>query len=493
MPLCDWRCNYFSSGLTKVIRKPLKIDLTVFLFRKELRFLRFRSFILTTFGGFLYSCQPIAVFICLVTLTATGSELTFYNTFVTVSLVSSVRLSVAWDVAQPIKCLADFFAALRRAEVLFELRDQESLSTRERSEMAFAEKEMGKQGRKKQRKDGAESTFDVWRKKSPSSTFATLDETRQTSGEGNNSKSPQVVLRDVTCFWKKDSSMKPTLKDISLSLSPPDLLLVTGPIGCGKSSLLSAILRELPTLQGTVSCAGSIAYVSQQPWIFSGTVRENILFGKEMNRERYAKAIDVCELSEDVIKFPDGDLTMIGERGVLLSGGQRSRVALARAVYTDADVYLLDDPLSAVDAKVGTNIFKKCICAFLSRKACILVTHRLECLRHADYIIVMKEGAISHRGNYSDLQKAGLEFHLLETRSDEGTTRESPLAQENRLSREMMATGTLGLQTDEEDRMTGSVSSALYLAYFRAGLNCPCLLMFAAFFCSVQGMYDTIG
>ena len=207
--------------------------------------------------------------------------------------------------------------------------------------------------------------------------------------------------------------------------------------------------------------------------------------------ERYANAIDACELTEDVQKLPSGDLTMIGERGVLLSGGQRTRVALARAVYADADVYLLDDPLSAVDAKVGMNIFGRCICGTLSRKARILVTHKLECLRHADEIVLMKDGAISHRGTFADFVKAGLEFEALEAGEDEHDTSKGNAQQRKRASEKMEDAGFQGLQTAEEDRMMGSVSSALYAKYFRAGLGRPWLLMLPIFFCSVQGMLLT--
>ena len=446
-----------------------KSSKTIIFSRQELRHLRIRSFISAIFGGFLYSFQPTTVFICLVALAISGVELTHYNTFVAVSLISSLRVTLAWDISEhPVKLLADFFAALRRVEALLQLQDEGTHSVRKRLNTAF--------GGEQHRVPHLSSPADV-----PKQSFHIVK-------EGSVSQSPRVVLQNVTCSWTNDSAALPTLRNISLSLSTPNLLLVTGPVGCGKSSLLSAILRELPPSQGSVSCEGRIAYVSQKPWIFSGTIQDNILLGKPMMPERYANAIEACELTEDVEKLPSGDLTMIGERGVLLSGGQRARVALARAVYADADVYLLDDPLSAVDAKVGMNIFGRCICGTLSRKARILVTHKRECLRHADEILSMKDGAISHRGTFSDLQKTGLEFEELKEGDADSLVREISISQTERFPEKIMgAMGSPGLEKDEEERMTGSVSRALYAKYFRAGLGSRWIAVLAVFFCSVQG------
>ena len=139
---------------------------------------------------------------------------------------------------------------------------------------------------------------------------------------------------------------------------------ITGSVGSGKTSLLMAILGELPISSGHSSCNGKIAYLSQVPWVFSGTFRDNILFGRDFDEQKYNTIIRVCDLIADLECFPKGDLTEIGQRGVILSGGQRARVSLARAIYSEADIYLMDDPLSAVDAKVGKHLFDKCIKGF---------------------------------------------------------------------------------------------------------------------------------
>ena len=404
-------------------------------------------------------------------LTISGVKLTYHNTFVAVSLVNTLRVMLTPPInAHPVKLLSDFSAALRRVEALLQLQDEGTLSIHKQLNITFGGDE------------NMSSQF---------SFFGIPTKTLGTSEEASVSPPPRVVLQDVTCSWKNTSTTVATLKNVSLSLSTPDLVLVTGPVGCGKSSLLLAILQELPPSRGTVSCEGSIAYVSQKPWIFSGTIRDNILLGKDMCTERYAHAIDVCQLGEDVAKWPSGDLTMIGERGVLLSGGQRARVALARAVYADADVYLLDDPLSAVDAKVGSEIFGRCICGTLSRKARILVTHKLEFLSHADDIVLMKDGAISQRGTFYNLQSSGLKLEVLNGNNVKPMTKDSSVDQRKRFPKEITVTGNHGLETEEEDRMMGSVSSALYAKYFRAGLGYAWLLMLAVLFCCVQGMSVT--
>ena len=136
----------------------------------------------------------------------------------------------------------------------------------------------------------------------------------------------------------------------------------------GKSTLLSAIAGEICEVSGTITFQGSFVYLPQTPWIFSGTIRENILFGQPHDETKYTRVIEACALTEDIHRFPDYDQTVVGERGEVLSGGQQARVSLARAVYADADLYLLDDPLSAVDFKVGQHIFETCIKDLLGDK-----------------------------------------------------------------------------------------------------------------------------
>jgi len=150
------------------------------------------------------------------------------------------------------------------------------------------------------------------------------------------------------------------------------LTVITGPVGSGKSNLLSAIAGEVTYTSGTIDCKGTLVYAPQIAWLFAGTRRENILFGGPFNEAKYTRVIETCALTQDIQQFPDGDQTVVGERGESLSGGQRARVSLARAIYADADIFLSDDPLSNVDFKVGQHIFEKCIKGLLGRKTRVL-------------------------------------------------------------------------------------------------------------------------
>ena len=190
----------------------------------------------------------------------------------------------------------------------------------------------------------------------------------------------------------KDVKPFDALKNINFNCKPNELLIVVGPVGSGKSSLLQTILSELRIRKGSIEVNGKVSYACQEPWTFAGTVRENILFDSEYDQEKYDEVIKVCSLERDISLFPDADKTFIGERGIALSGGQKARINLARALYFDADIYLLDDPLSAVDTHVCKNIFEKAIFEFLKLKTVILVTHQLNYIKYADKILFIKEG-----------------------------------------------------------------------------------------------------
>ncbi|KAM4597365.1 ATP-binding cassette sub-family C member 12 [Fundulus diaphanus] len=198
----------------------------------------------------------------------------------------------------------------------------------------------------------------------------------------------------------------PTLRNISFCLPKGNLLGVCGNVGSGKTSLISSVLEQMHLLQGSVTVDGTFAYVSQQAWIFHGTVQENILMGEAFDQTKYDRVVDVCSLSADLKILPYGDQTEIGERGLNLSGGQKQRISLARAVYANKDIFLLDDPLSAVDAHVGKHIFEECIKKELRGKSIILVTHQLQYLEFCDDILVLEDGEVREAGNHQTLMKA---------------------------------------------------------------------------------------
>ncbi|XP_044272820.1 probable multidrug resistance-associated protein lethal(2)03659 isoform X2 [Tribolium madens] len=202
-----------------------------------------------------------------------------------------------------------------------------------------------------------------------------------------------ISVTDLCVKW--DNSQNDfVLKNITLSATCGQLIGIVGPAGSGKSALLQTIIDETEVISGKFSVNGRIAYASQEAWIFSASVKQNILFGEEMDEEKYQKVVKVCALEHDLALLPYGDNTLVGERGVMLSGGQKARINLARSVYRDADIYLLDDPLSAVDAHVGQIIFKNCIRGYLKNKCVILVTHQLTYLQEATNIYSLKNGRL---------------------------------------------------------------------------------------------------
>ncbi|VVC26205.1 Hypothetical protein CINCED_3A020489 [Cinara cedri] len=218
-----------------------------------------------------------------------------------------------------------------------------------------------------------------------------------------------IVFSSATAKWTNGQTEN-SLENINLTVTPGRLVAIIGPVGAGKSSIIQAILRELPLSEGTVSVRGIVSYASQEPWLFAGSVRQNILFGSPMDKDRYKKVVQVCALKTDFQQFPYGDRTIVGERGVSLSGGQRARINLARAVYKKANIYLLDDPLSAVDTQVSRHIFEKCIKDFLGEKTCILVTHQIQYLVDVDKIVLMENAKVSAEGTYEDLRASNLNF-----------------------------------------------------------------------------------
>eukprot|EP00887_Chlorella_sp_A99_P003460 scaffold7.g3460.t1 len=219
---------------------------------------------------------------------------------------------------------------------------------------------------------------------------------------------PAVGLRRASFAWGEGPA---PLSGADLEVPAGWLVIVVGAVGAGKSSLLAALLGEMRRVEGAAVVRGRAAYTQQDPWIQNATLRDNVLMGLPLRQERYEAALSACALGPDLEQLPAGDETEIGEKGVNLSGGQRHRVALARACYADADVYLLDDPLSAVDAHVGRHL---CLCGMLAGKTRILVTHQLQYLGSADWVVVVRDGQLAEQGTYQALVARGVDFHQFE-------------------------------------------------------------------------------
>jgi ATP-binding cassette subfamily C (CFTR/MRP) protein 1 len=233
-----------------------------------------------------------------------------------------------------------------------------------------------------------------------------------------------VKIRDATFTWNK-AEARNALEDINFSAHKGELTCIVGRVGAGKSSLLQAMLGDLWKVSGEVVLRGTSAYVAQSPWVMNASVKENIVFGHRFDPEFYDKTVKACALVEDFATLPDGDATEVGERGISLSGGQKARLTLARAVYARADIYFLDDVLSAVDQHVGRHLINNVLGAkgLLAGKTRILATNSIPVLMEGNYVLLLREGKIAERGTYAQLMAMKGEIaNLIRTANNEDSS-----------------------------------------------------------------------
>jgi ATP-binding cassette subfamily C (CFTR/MRP) protein 4 len=284
-------------------------------------------------------------------------------------------------------------------------------------------------------------------------------------------ESEETQILEGTFTWTSEED--PVLSDINLKIPPKSLTLIFGSIGASKSSLFAALLHEIKKVKGVVRVPKEVSYAAQKPWIFTGTVRENILFAREFDEHRYAQVLDVCELVHDIDSFHAGDMTIIGERGVNLSGGQKARISLARCLYNDADLYLLDDPLAAVDPIVGKRILERCLGpeSFLRNKTRILVTHHTQFRSYADYLIQLDKGQVVYQGTPQGFAPDEVEDKSMEIV-------EEPVVPSPKVIAELVSKRNVNMKDakadpfsiiDREDRSTGSISAKVYSSLFNFG------------------------
>ncbi|RHY25855.1 hypothetical protein DYB25_012421, partial [Aphanomyces astaci] len=311
-----------------------------------------------------------------------------------------------------------------------------------------------------------------------------------------------IRLTNVTLQYPHTSAT--VLKDVTLAASDGALVALVGATGCGKSSLLRGVLGEAHAVDGSIYKYGTIAYVAQQPFILNATVRDNILFGLPFDHARYTEAIDVCCLESDLATLGAGDATEIGEKGITLSGGQRTRVALARAVYQNADVYLLDDVLAAVDNDVGRRLFTQCIQGVLNRKVVVLATNSPAVLHGCDQVVVLGDNRVVASGSLLDVQDvpymvAMLQHHgasVAEPSSVEATTSTvSDLAagdteiQLNVVPKAIIpAKSSDGKLVEKEERGRGNVGAAVYNVWLQACGGWPMVSLVVLVYVLCEGL-----
>ncbi|KAL9978597.1 hypothetical protein ACROYT_G016132 [Oculina patagonica] len=458
-------------------------DLVAQLRRKEISLIRIRGFIVSSIYTLYFSSTAMAGFVSVTTLLLTQHQLTSSTIFTLIAILSNIKFIVTIFIADALRYLADARTACNRMQRLIETK---SILTRE---MNYKNKlcplEVHFRGR---RYKPQFIRIESLRNGRPALVGALkLEQTSQ-------HMQPQVFLGNVSCSWSHTSE-RPALRNVSLSVTNGQLVGITGPVGSGKTSLLMSILGELPISSGKFSRIGKMAYISQTPWVYSGNVRENIIFGNHFFEQKYNKVIEVCDLQKDIEHFTKHDLTEIGQRGVILSGGQRARVGLARAIYSDAEIYLLDDPLSAVDAKVGKHLFERCIKEYLDGRIRILVTHQLQFLEQTDSIVMLRNGSVVCQGTYSRIEKDKQVASYFLSQAEQDQKSENNNYEISSLFSEDIFKSTNAAKEDhdmvdlkevEEDRMVGTIKWWLYWKYFKAALPTVLIIGLIVFLVIVQ-------
>lgn len=401
--------------------------------KREVKWIRYRVILTALNESVYFISSKLIILICILTLVLMGYELTAEAAFVTITLLDTLRLNMTFFFPFAIASVAETIVSCDRLTTFLLLGEQPKetkiVNVKRSEDMVHND------STRVQKQKSAKSSFgSVVYQQEPlteestekSSDLIQLEHPHEAELEtdrkktNDNAKSPMVKpplnfginVSDISAAWiaddqydRNDEDIVLSLQSISFSVKPGELLVIVGRVGSGKSNILMSMMGELPIISGSLSFYGRLSYASQEPWIFGGTVEENILFGKDYDDKRFEDVVKACALQRDLELFPNGKKTIVGERGISMSGGQKARINLARALYYDADLYLLDDPLSAVDASVARHIFENCIKGYLKNKSVILVTHQIQFAKECNKILVIDQGRQIAYGPYRDLSR----------------------------------------------------------------------------------------
>lgn len=418
--------------------------------RKEIRAIRGSLFIRGTLISF-NMVSRLAIFLSLVSYVYFGNIFTARKVFIVTSYFTSLYTSLFhfWPLA--ITYLAELYVSMQRIQEFLLLPEHKPMLP-EDGDVGHETEKLLKNGEAHKPANGLQ-TNGVNNKE---------DKALSRRIANRHVTHASILFKNTTADWIIDGkSRQAGIRNIDLDIQPAQLCAITGQVGSGKSTLFQVILGELEVDSGSLIVNGRISYASQEPWLFEGSVRKNITFIEKFDEKRYREVVKVCALERDFDLFPYGDATIVGERGVSLSGGQRARINLARAIYKEADIYLLDDPLSAVDAHVGKHIFEKCIQQFLCDKVVVLATHQLQYLKKCKQVVVFEAGEIAAQGSYKEIKKSDT-FSALESALEEEQKVEP---EENKEPMQLRK----GRQADEkETQITGNVGFDTYKQYFKA-------------------------
>ncbi|XP_074600380.1 ATP-binding cassette sub-family C member 4-like isoform X2 [Brevipalpus obovatus] len=403
--------------------------------RAEIRKISIYSFLNATNFALSFVTPRLMLFVSLITFIALGNQLNAKIVFVSSALFDAFEATVTFFLPNAIATLAQALVSCKRITAFLTLTEVSSHD-----------------------KSGSGSTLI----------------------SDSESEVKSIEVENLCTSWEPETD-ELCLKNVSFEVKSGELMIVVGSVGSGKTSLLLSILKEVYVRFEKMKLNGTISYAPQEAWTFNASIRDNILFGRPYDRERYQKVLVASTLDRDMKILPHGDMTLVGERGVALSGGQRARVALARAIYQEADVYLLDDPLAAVDAQVSKQIFKRCCKEYLKNKVVILVTHHLHFLPRADKILVLSQGKAQCFNSSEELEKSGLDVaNMIATEEAAATVqaaKSTPAFKRLDSFRSMESLKMDGEdlipenvpEINEERRKKGAIPARIYWTYFKSG------------------------
>ncbi|CAH3108598.1 unnamed protein product [Pocillopora meandrina] len=434
--------------------------------RNEISVISKRAAIQSSIDALSYGATLMATLVSVTTMVLTAQTLTPANAFMLLSFMGVLRSSGMVNMTSGLMVTYDAFVSLGRIEEL--LLSENLLEASESGESSEPPKK-------------AKSTSS-----NQSRSYLEKEEEKEKvflSCEATVFNPTILCVSNLSCA-KTHCKDEFILQDINFFAPSKSLTVITGPVGSGKSTLLAVIAGEISNASGTIDHQGSFIYLPQTAWVFSGTIKENILFGQPLEESKYERIIDVCALKEDFQRLPDGDQTVVGERGEVLSGGQQARVSLARAVYADGDIYLLDDPLSAVDVEVGQHIFTKCVKDLLGNKIVLLASHQQQHMENADEVIVLYKGHVLDKGRFTELHDKGVISStvdpLYKAALKDKTDSSQPFRWEDKEKHDgvekcqkihPLSNKARSLEIVKEDRTIGVVTSRLYWDYFRSGAH----------------------
>ena len=452
-------------------------------------FIRCKGAILSSFVALRYVAASIAACISFTVLLTMGIQLRAFQIFTLLLSFNAMKNTICHNVGEAFRFFVEVHIALERVQVFLEQGTPEGGPPRPIT---------GPKVTDNPEVATPPSGSPIEKRTTPNAGLSARCRSERKLGLSETRNPPQdtrICLVNISSGWTDSSSV---VVRASMVAAGSDLVVVTGAVGSGKSSLLLSVSDELPLSNGQIRVTGRIAYVSQTPWLFSGSVRENILFGRPFNQRLYDQVLDACDLRRDLSMLARGQWSPVGESGANLSGGQRSRVGLARALYSEADIYLMDDPLSALDANVSQRLFDKCICGMLASRLRILVTHQARYMHTADRVFVMERGSLIPQHNPKRLQDNGAavrtslcegrgassyqEVRLSENDSTKGASRLDITTQQ---TRESTVPTTMGQNPEKAN--TGSVGFKTYWLYLTAGTSPLTLGVVLLFLCFSQG------